>query len=563
MRRSLPQFKQRSAHGPPMSLQHLEEQWLPHFHQLECGESVLPTTLVSSCHHFQFGQLPPAGTTFALDEFPSLAELEAAFRTTKAHRSVGLDQTPAGVFRSVAPCLAKLYFDVVLKEFAWGTEPIQHKGGPLAVIPKKPDWTVAKNLGIMLLPTVSKRIHSLLREMILPLLTPVRPPGQIGGFRHQRTPFGSLAIRSLARTLAATGHSVAVLFIDLSEAFHRLVRELVTGVVNDAQAQRIIEQVEGSGISAAGLRMDDSPGAVATSWMQACTIKTAPRRTPPHLVLPTKPTSPIADTARHTTRQSSCGYFFHVLMVDCLVEINGWIAADADYSEILSSLGICFHTICWADDLAIPGATITAEALSPAIQRLLQFVTQTFNRKGMSLNMARGKTSVVAHFTGLGAVPERARLQLAATGGEWFPSDSTQSMHQTWLHYVPADLGTIFCSSHSLDKEIRTRIGQARSAFQSISKPLLSNRRIPQSVRIRLFRALILSKLFFGSGAWSPLPNSTLKCLRTAIANMLKSVLGINAYSETHHTTTSLYLQAGVLEPAAYIALERLRLVTT
>ena len=254
VRRSLPQSKQRRAHAPPMSLQHLDEQWLPHFHQLECGETVLPTTLVEACHQFQVAQLPPVGTTFSLDEFPSLAELEAAFRTTKAHCSVGLDSTPAGVFRSFAPCLAKLYFDVVMKEFTWGTEPIQHKGGPLAVIPKKPDWTVAKNFrGIMLLPTVSKRIHSLLREKILPLLAPVKPPGQIGGFRHQQTPFGSLAVRSLTRTLAASGHSVAVLFIDLSEAFHRLVRELVTGVVSDENAQRIIEQVEGIGVSAAGL----------------------------------------------------------------------------------------------------------------------------------------------------------------------------------------------------------------------------------------------------------------------------------------------------------------------
>lgn len=33
------------------------------------------------------------------------------------------------------------------------------------------------------------------------------------------------------------------------------------------------------------------------------------------------------------------------------------------------------------------------------MQRLLGFVKQTFERKGMALNMARGKTSIVAHFT--------------------------------------------------------------------------------------------------------------------------------------------------------------------
>ena len=525
----------------------------------------MPTTLVETCHQFQVAQLPSPGTTFTLDEFPTLAELEAAFRTTKAHRSVGLDSTPAGVFRSFAPGLARFFFDAVMKEFTWGTEPIQHKGGPIAVIPKKLDWTVARNFrGIMLLPTVSKRIHSLLREKILPLLAPVRPPGQIGGFRHQQTPFGSLAVRSLTRTLASAGHSVAVLFIDLSEAFHRLVRELVTGVVNDDNAKRIIAQVEGTGISAAGLRQWLTvPGLLQRLGCKPALLRLLQdvhhhtwfclqnQPIPSQTLRGTRPGSPLADT------------IFHVLMVDCLIEINTWIAADEAYSAILANLNISFDTICWADDLAIPWATSTAEALSPAILSLLRFVQQTFNRKGMTLNMARGKTSVVAHYNGPGAASERARLQLATNGGEWFPSGDASSTQRTWLHYVSAykHLGTVFCSSHSLDKEIRTRIGQARSAFQLVSKPLLSNRRIPLTMRVRLFRALILSKLFFGSGAWSPLSNTTLKCLRTALASMLKSVLGTQEDGELHHATTpSLYLRAEVLDPAAYIALERLRL---
>ena len=42
---------------------------------------------------------------------------------------------------------------------------------------------------------------------------------------------------------------------------------------------------------------------------------------------------------------------------------------------------------------------------------------------------------------------------------------------------------------------------------------------------------------------------------------MLKSVLGAHEDGELHHVTTpSLYLRAGILDPAAYIALERLRL---
>lgn len=103
IRRSLPQHKQRRSNPAPMSLQHLDDQWLPHFHQLECGESVSAPFLVHACHHFQMQRLPEAGTTFELSDFPALPEIEAAFRSTKANRSVGFDATPSGVYRAVAP----------------------------------------------------------------------------------------------------------------------------------------------------------------------------------------------------------------------------------------------------------------------------------------------------------------------------------------------------------------------------------------------------------------------------------------------------------------------------
>ena len=240
-------------------------------------------------------------------------------------------------------------------------------------------------------------------------------------------------------------------------------------------------------------------------------------------------------------------------------EINHWIHQDEEYATILNVAGIDFDTICWADDLAIPWATHSASDLPKAVQCLLGFVKQTFARKGMSLNMTRGKTSVVAHFTGEGAKEERARLQLSQGGGEWM---QLPSQEQVWLHYVPTykHLGTVFCASLTLDYEVRTRIGMAYSAFQFISSPVLCNRRLPVEVRLKLFRALVLSKLFYGAGAWSPLPATTLKRLRTAIAKMLRRLLGGTSSSTTSwESTATIFARAQLLEPEAYIALERLR----
>ena len=564
IRRALPQHRQRRSQPAPMSLQHLDDQWLPHFNQLECGTSTTVDQLVQGCHAFQMDHLPAAGTVFALTDFPTLPDLERTFRATQAHKSVGLDSTPAGVFCNMAPVMARIYFDIMFKTFLWGTEPVQYKGGPMAVLPKKQDWSLARNFrGIMLLPTVSKRIHALLRERIIPVLAPIRPMGEIGGFQHQQTPFGSQAIRTLARTLVAAGNSVAILFIDLSEAFHRLVRELVTGVTDAQAVQVILDTVGDSGISPAGLqqwlkvpgllrRLGCSPVLERLlqdihqyTWfcLQGHDGLSRTRRG-------TRPGSPLADI------------IFHVLMADCLIELNAWIQSDQSYSNILADLGISFDSICWADDLAIPWATKQATDLAPAMQRLLGFVKQTFERKGLALNMARGKTSNCGTFhCGPGSSTERLRLQTLQHGGEWLRSRNDDTDTDLWIHYVPTykHLGTILSSDLTLDHEVRTRIGISRAAFQQIKRMVLCNRRLPLMVRARLFKALILSKLYYGAGAWTPLSQTTLKRLRSALVSMVRQILGVGPQDESHLTTNSILLRLQVLDPLVYIGVERLR----
>ena len=80
-----------------------------------------------------------------------------------------------------------------------------------------------------------------------------------------------------------------------------------------------------------------------SSWMQP-SIGTSPAGySPIHLVFVykdmmvshghergTRPGSPLADI------------IFHVLMADCLIELNAWIQSDPSYSSILADLGISF-----------------------------------------------------------------------------------------------------------------------------------------------------------------------------------------------------------------------------
>ena len=124
--------------------------------------------------------------------------------------------------------LAGIYHDLLIKEFTWQSEPLQYKGGPVAIIPKCLSPTVAKQFrGILLLGNMAKRTHSVLRQRIMTHLERARAPGQLGGFQGQQVMFGSQALRLFGQLAAAKGVSSAVLFLDLSNAFHHLVRSIL------------------------------------------------------------------------------------------------------------------------------------------------------------------------------------------------------------------------------------------------------------------------------------------------------------------------------------------------
>jgi len=187
-------------------------------------------------------------------------------------------------------------------------------------------------------------------------------------------------------------------------------------------------------------------------------------------------------------------------MSDILHHLQTWIDSQEAFNDILQELDIPGSFVAWADDLAIPWATRTADEMPDALRAILSFVVQLFHRYGFLLNMDKGKTSAVVSFRGTGAPLLRQHFQLGAK-----PGDSVLIGDKMYfLHYVPSykHLGTIFAANHRMDLEIRSRVGQAQAAFNLISKPILTNRHLPESTRLQLFRSLVESKLLFGLGAW-------------------------------------------------------------
>jgi hypothetical protein len=180
--------------------------------------------------------------------------------------------------------------------------------GPVAIIPKCLAPTTTKQFrGILLLGNMAKRTHSVLRQQLMTYLEPVRAPGQLGGFRGQQVMFGSQALRLFSNTADARGVSSAVLFLDLSNAFHHLVRELVTGISMSAHLDTVIQVLLSTGHPTEKIQAACAlPGLIEQLGAPSCLVRLlCDIHAETWCSLPDQT---ILHTQRHTTWQSPCGY---------------------------------------------------------------------------------------------------------------------------------------------------------------------------------------------------------------------------------------------------------------
>ena len=215
----------------------------------------------------------------------------------------------------------------------------------------------------------------------------------------------------------------------------------------------------------------------------------------------------------------------------------------------------------WSDDLAIPWITDTAAELPPALELAATGKCyQTFSRRGFDLNMQKGKTEAIIAFRGYGAPALRRQFQLGAAPGM---ECSLSDQNSVWLNFVPAykHLGIYLSSDGGMQVELKHRIGQATSAFSQLAKPVLCNRHIAVKTRLRLFHALIGTKLFFGLGSWPTPCQRHIEKLSAVLARFLRKILGLTHYKDSTHTThAQVFAQAGCLDVRARLAQDRLLL---
>ena len=374
VRRSLPKFRDRKVGYSPYRLAHLEVQSANHFADLEIGIPASAEGFVHKCIIDQVGaarkDLP---LQIPLTSLPTLPEVEDALRATVADRATGFDLLPSSLYHRQSAFLGRYFYQVVLKMFLCGTEPIQGKGGYLKMIPKRLGAIEAKHFrGILLLPTLAKRVHAMARARLMKQASHQRDPAQLGGYAGQQVAFGAQTLRALTNVFSARGMSSAILYVDLATAFHHLIRQLVTGIGSSADWEVVLANLKAAKTpleaSARGQQLVGLLSQLQIDPILARLLRDIHEGTwysltghdLVHTFRGTRPGSPLADA------------IFHLLMTEVATELRGWLNQHPKLRKAFHCLGLDPIFIIWSDDFAIPVATVESAMLVDLVVELTQ-----------------------------------------------------------------------------------------------------------------------------------------------------------------------------------------------
>ena len=167
------------------------------------------------------------------------------------------------------------------------------------------------------------------------------------------------------------------------------------------------------------------------------------------------------------------------------------------------------QSLAYADDIVLVSSNLDD------LNCLVQTVNQIFNNFDIQLNLAKTK---YMHMI----------------------LESSQSMtHQTPMNIEIVNnfkyLGSILSNNSSIEEDINNRLSKASKVFQGLSRLILYKTSIRLGTKIKLFRAIILSILLFGSETWCPLI-SQIQRLQVFATRCLSKITGISSWQKVRNT---------------------------
>ena len=191
----------------------------------------------------------------------------------------------------------------------------------------------------------------------------------------------------------------------------------------------------------------------------------------------------------------------------------------------------------YADDMAVRDGT------KDGLQETTDLLSHYAAYSGLKINSGKTKTMAISKQASQRPYTEACTLNTTVDDVR-----VEQVSHFTYL-------GAVISADGTLDKDLDNRIGNASGAFNSLSR-VWYNRNILTQTKIRIYRAAVLTVLFYGSETWSII-KSHVHRVEVFHQRCLRRMMRIKWFSKT---SNEIVLQrAGIENVATFISRNRLR----
>lgn len=508
-----------NEHGQPCTTPtELTNCWADFFGTMEGGHRVSASELRNDWIK-DLGTFMQQDLALRPEDVPTLTDLEHAFRRVRPHKAVGDDQVPPEICHRHPVQMARLTFTQMLKLCTHGQEALQHKGGLLVAAWKRkgPQKLCSSYRSLLISSHVGKTVHRAIRDHQANVYEAFLQHQQVGGRRHFPVTMGVHYLRSTARMARQTKRSHAMIFLDLQEAFYRVIRPIaIGGVITDTLLSSIADRLRLPPDAVrdlyhllqlpAATEMAGLPPHLARA-LQALHTNTHFRvhgqTDATHTRVGTRPGDPFADVV--------FGYMFARLLTTVEQKMQ-----ELDILETIHDVGtpglfpdlhaapLQQHSILgptWMDDLCITVTSSTAHGVENKAGLAASVLLETCMNHGVTPNLQKGKTEILLSFRGQGS---RALKQ------KYFSPQQGQRMMiltEYGTHYISVvgdytHLGGLTHHTGTSRKEMRRRIAIGNNAFNLHRKLLFQNQALSADKRTQLFMTLVTSKISYGTESW-------------------------------------------------------------
>ena len=550
--------------------------WIDFFMQMEGGKRMTHSELREQWIH-DLEEFACSSLRLPIHELPTLTDLELSYHRVQRGRACGPDDIPGELCHGQAAALAKATFAQLAKLYSHGQEFLGHKGGQLTPAFKgKGSTTSCSSYRSLLVSShIGKVLHRTIRQSTAELYELFMQTQQVGGRRKVPVQLALHQVRAHMRRAARRKRSAGVLFLDLTEAFYRILREFaIGGSPTDELLAHVLHCLQMPSSAMHDIRaMLLNPCALQEAGLSQ-TAQNCIRAIHTGTFFWLDGQGDVARTSQGTRPGDSfADIIFGYAWALVLKKLEGFMIDQQLVEAMPEALQPGFFEECllhhgsqhaehiyigptWMDDLALCLEADSPQALESRIGQSTSCLLELRERHLMTPNLAKGKTEMLLVFRG-----PRSRhftnkhYGLNASG--LFPIAHEETMRFIQIVKRYKHLGGWMHHKQDQRVEIKQKAALAHETFSRHRKILFANENIAIGKRAELFTTLVLTKMLYGADSWFLATQLDKDRLHAAVIRLYKRL--IKWKPDWNMTDEAIIVETGLPSPSELLRRARLR----